>query len=142
MFNLNEVDWIKCEIFALSNQVKEVCDYWNNKEDWETTTNLMNKFNLNKNTIIKYLKQGAKLGWCNYNSKKEQIKINKSNGKKNGKSIEIFKNNISLGVFESMTELEKQSEELFGVKLLHSSISKACNNGKPYKGFGFKYYNI
>ena len=30
MFDLSKVDWLKCEEFALSNQVKKVCDYWCN----------------------------------------------------------------------------------------------------------------
>lgn len=146
LFDLNSIDWIKCEEFALSNKVKEVCDYWNNKEEWETTTDLANKFDLNISTIRRYLKKGTKLGWCDYNSKNEMKKVNikagKSSAKVCSKPIEIFKNGESLGIFPSCAELERQSEELFGVKLSHSKISLVCNNKKPqYKGFTFKLVN-
>lgn len=140
MFDLSKVNWLKCEEFALSNRVKEVCDYWNNKEEWETTTDLANKFNLGRTTIIRYLKQGVKLGWCNYNSEEEAKKNIKINCKNNCKSVEILKNDKSLGIFKSVIELERQSEELFGVKLLSGHISKVCRDEKPqYKGYTFKY---
>ncbi|RHW55263.1 hypothetical protein DZC34_20110 [Clostridium botulinum] len=61
------------------------------------------------------------------------------NKKRYSKPVEIFKDNISLGTFYSCNELERQSEEKFGIKLLNQNISKACRNGKTYKGCIFKY---
>lgn len=142
IFDLNNINLLKCEEFALSNRVKEVCDYWNNKEEWETTTTVGRVFNLDKNTICKYLKKGQTLNWCNYKVDEESTKIRSKNGKSNSKPIEIFRNGKSLGIFPSCAELERQSEELFGVKLLNSSISQVCNGKKQqYKGFTFKYIN-
>ena len=142
IFDLNNINLLKCEEFALSNRVKEVCDYWNNKEEWETTTTVGRVFNLDKNTICKYLKKGQTLNWCNYKVDEESTKFRSKNGKSNSKPIEIFRNGKSLGVFPSCNELSRQSEELFGVKLLNSSISQVCNGKKQqYKGFTFKYIN-
>lgn len=72
---------------------------------------------------------------------KEKIRKNSSkNGKASGKQVEIFKYGIPLGVFESCAELERQSEELFGVKLWQGNISSVCmGNRKQHKGFTFKY---
>ena len=54
--------------------------------------------------------------------------------------VEIFKDNVSLGIFNNCKDLERQSEKLFGVKLLNSSISEVANGKrKQYKGFTFKY---
>ncbi|NGU31094.1 hypothetical protein G6Z34_13465 [Clostridium perfringens] len=54
--------------------------------------------------------------------------------------VEIFKDNKSLGVFESCSELERQSEKLFGVKLFQSNIGHVClGRRKSHKGFTFKY---
>ena len=53
---------------------------WNNIY---TTSEIGKILKLNRHTIVKYLKQGVKLGWCNYDPKKEM----KKNGHKNGKSI-------------------------------------------------------
>lgn len=141
-FDMGKIDWIKCEEFALSNLVKQVCDYWNNKEEWETTKHLGNIFGLNGGTIVNYLKKGTKLGWCSYDVEEEKRKSGSRQGKASVKQVEIFKNGQSLGIFESITELEEKSIELFGVKLLVSAISAVCNGKyvKPqYKGFTFKF---
>ena len=68
-----------------------------------------------------------------------------SEGHKGGKSslskrVEIFKNGLSLGIFPSVGELVRQSEELFGKKLNRGHISAVCRGErKSHKGFQFKY---
>ena len=147
IFDLSNIDWVQCEEFALSNRVKEVCDYWKEHDEINneklTTTNIGKMFNLNRITIRKYLKQGTKLGWCNYDPKKAKSIISGKNGKSTGKPVEIFKDEKSLGVFPSCCELERQSEELFGVKLLQGNISAVCRGEwNQYYGFTFRYTNI
>lgn len=145
-FDLSKVDWNKCEEYAMSNLVKNVCNYWNNKQEWETTTDLCKVFNFDKSTIIDYLKRGTSLGWCDYNPKEELIKSGKRTGLKYvgscniPKPIEMFKDEQSLGVFESASHLSRISEDLLGVKLIRRGISNVCNGErKQYKGFTFKY---
>lgn len=143
LFDLSKVDWNECEEFALSNRVKQACEYKKQNPDM-TTTEIGKIMKLNKNTICKYLKQGVELGWCNYDSENERrnnfIRQKDKIAKISSKTVEIFKNNISLGIFKSCTELERQSEELFGIKLLHADISEVARGKKSkYKGFTFKY---
>lgn len=142
-FDTSDIDFGKAEEFALKNIVKEVCEYWNNKQDWETTNTIAksNPWGIkSKETIIKYLKKGVKLGWANYNPKEEMKKSALKHRKTNSRSVEIFKGDVSLGVFESFAELERQSEERFGVKIGFSGISMVCRGTiKSYKGFTFKY---
>jgi len=88
IFDLSKIDWNKCEKFAMNNLVKEVCDGWNNKEEWETTKDLAEKFKLHKSTIIKYLKKGNKINLCNYNPKEEMVKSGLKNLKKHFKHAE------------------------------------------------------
>lgn len=58
----------------------------------------------------------------------------------NEKPIEMFKNNISLGVFKSATYLDRESEKLFGIKLNRNGISEvARGKRKKHKGYTFKY---
>ena len=71
LLNFSQIDWDKCEEYALKNIVREMCDYWNNKEEWETTAELSKIYNVHQATVSKYLKRGVKLGWCNYDPKKE-----------------------------------------------------------------------
>lgn len=138
-FNLLNVDWLKCEEFALKNIVKEVCDYWNEKGYWENTVDIALKFNIDTSTIREYLKKGSTIGWCNYDSKKEKLKTSKRKGKK-GKQVEVFKDEISYGIFKNASELAKQSEDLFGIRFSHSKICATCNNKqKTHKGYIFRY---
>lgn len=143
LFDLSNIDWLKCEEFALKNIVKEVCDYWNNKEDWETVGTILcnNIFGVtDRQTIIDYLKKGTKLGWCEYDPKKEKSKSSSKNCKSFGKPIEAFKDNVSLGVFESASELSRQSKERLGVYISGSSIGNVCHERtSSCKGFVFKY---
>lgn len=139
LFDLSKVDWLKCDEFALKNIVKEACEYWKNKEEWENTKDLSNIFKLSITTIIKYLKKGTKLEWCDYNSRNELAKISCKNSKMSSKKVEIFKDEILLGVFPSYSELERQSEELFDIRLDKEKISDVCRGIRNnYKGFTFR----
>lgn len=144
LFNLEDINWLKCEEFALGNLVKKVCEYWNNKEEWETTGNLAKIFNLNYNTIARYLKKGNLLGWTKYDSSNEIVKVSKKNGEKLKERLSIpiyiFKDGKLLGEFRSSTELERQSEEIFGIKLNRNCVTNVAKGmQKAYKGYTFKY---
>lgn len=136
-FDLTAIDWLKCEKFALKNLVKESCLLWNNGQSIKDISVI---FGVSDATIRNYLNKGSKIGICSYDSKEEAKKIGSKNGKSLGKRIEMFDSSgNSLGVFESATELERQSLELFGIKLLQSGISLVFNGKrKQYKGFKFK----
>jgi len=139
IFNLSNIDWLKCEEFALSNLCKKACEIKRNNSKMTTTT-IGEIMKLDKGTIRKYLIKGTKLGWCEYDKDYEKrSSLNKGRIKKR-KPVEIFKDGISLGIFPSCAELERQSEELFGVKLDYRNISSVClDKVKTHKGFTFKY---
>lgn len=146
MFDLSCVDYNKCERFAIGNIIKNVCDYWKNKQEHESTISLEEIFNISSRTIVRYLKKGTKLGWCHYDPKEEfnksRIRSGITNAKILSKEVEMFKDGKSLGVFESVSSLARQSEALFGTKLCDSKISAVCNGKrKTHKGFTFKYTN-
>ena len=68
-FNEEDIDWLKCHEHAItSNIVKMTCNLWNKGI---TTSEMMPIFKMGKSAIIRYLKQGNKLGWCNYDSEVE-----------------------------------------------------------------------
>lgn len=142
MFNLSKVDWSEADLYAIrNNKGKDICNYWNEHPE-ATTADLAIVFDLDKTSIINYLKKGCKLNWCNYDPKEEMRKSAKRCNSLKAKEVEIFKDGKSLGVFESCNELGRRSEEFFGVKLDFRNISAICNGkGKTYKGFTFKYTN-
>ena len=74
LFDLSKIDWVKCDKDAQKSLVIEVCNYWNNKKDWETTKHLAKYFKLDISTIRDYLNRGVELGLCGYNGKEEMKK--------------------------------------------------------------------
>jgi len=139
MFDLSKIDWDKAEEFALSNLVKTACDYKKNNSNI-TIYEIKNLMKLSNTTIRKYLKKGSILGWCDYNPKEEISKNCSKSGKMQGKKVEIFKESISLGIFESCSELERQSNQLFNIKLDLHNISLVClGKRNHHKGYTFKY---
>ena len=138
LFNLNSIDWMECEKFTFKNIVKEVCDYWKIHNDINnekiTISQINKKFNIG--SAVKYLQKGKELGWCNYSPQySNNIKIENSKRK-----VEVLKDGISYGVFDSIMEIERRSEELFGLQLRNGCISLVANGKqKHHKGFEFKF---
>lgn len=71
IIDISKIEWDKVEKESLSSLIKEVCEYWDNKRDISKTAVL---FKLGRSTVQKYLRKGAKLGFCNYNGKEEKQK--------------------------------------------------------------------
>lgn len=69
-FKEEDINWLKCHEYACNSLVKEICKLW--REGMQNTKDIANKFNISRNTITKYLKQGTKLGWCEYDADKER----------------------------------------------------------------------
>ena len=140
IFDLSKVNWLEVESFALSNLVKIACEHKKSNSE-STTSDIGELMKLNRHTIRTYLIKGSKLGWCDYSAKEENFKRNSKISKINSKPVEIFKDNTSIAIFKSVAELERKSEELFGVKLISQSISYFCTTEQkiPHKGFTFKY---
>lgn len=135
LFDLSNIDWLKCEEFALSSLVKDACNLWNN--GIKRTKVISENLNVCQATIINYLKKGAKLGWCDYSIKESNKYRNQRISKANSKKVLCIENNM---IFNSLKELEKMSEQIFGFKMQHSYVSHVCNGKKnKYKGYTFKY---
>jgi len=133
IYDLSLINWLKCHEYACSSLVKIACDYWS--DGINNVREISKIMNLNYQTIIKYLKQGAKLGWCDYDPKKE-MKINgKLNGGKNKKSI------IQLSLIgEYLAEFKSISEAGEKLHIKTSSISICCKNiNKTCKNFRWMY---
>lgn len=140
ILSLTQIKWEQVEEFSVKSLVKIICEIKHNNTDM-TTTEIANMTNLSVNTIRRYLKKGTKIwGWVKYDPKEEMRRMAKKNVKYSYKPIEIFKDDISLGRFENMIDLENQSEEKFGVKLSSKNIPSVCKGKiKLYKGYAFKY---
>lgn len=64
IFNLTNIDWLKCHEYSCNSLVKKACDLWNS--GIKSTIQIGKIMKLDFNTISKYLKSGNKLNWCEY----------------------------------------------------------------------------
>lgn len=106
IFDLSQIDWLQCHEYACSSLVKKACKLWSN--GIHSTIKIGEILKLNCNTICRYLKQGSKLGWCNYNPKEVKKNIYKNLSNKYGgqnKQKVICLNNGK--VFNSIIEASK-----------------------------------
>jgi len=114
-FKEDDIDWKKCHEYACCSLVKVVCDLWNEGIEKQKINNILK---LSKSSVLKYLNQGFKIGWCNYNGKE----ISKNN------LINMSKNNckqvicLTTGeIFNSIVDAGRK-HNIKGV----SSISSCC----------------
>jgi len=122
-FKEEDIDWLKAHEYACSNIIKLVCNMWDDGTD--NISKVSKKFKLHSATIRKYLKQGAKLNWCDYDPNKE---LQKSKEKlKNKLSIKVMC--LTTGeIFNSI----KDAKRKYGIQ--DSGISQCCYNKQKYCG--------
>lgn len=134
IFDFSNIDWLRLEKDNEISFVIIISDILNKNKELNII-DLTKIFKINYSTARKYYHLGVSLGLIRPKEKSKKEKILKPKGKK----IEIFKDGISLGIFENSQVLAKQSEELFGVKLNPSHIRNVClGRRKSHKGFTFK----
>lgn len=137
IFDFSNINWNKAHEFALSNLVKEVCEYYENNKDSMLIKDIAKVFKIGRNATSRYLKFGSTLGWCNYDINKiinTKYNIIKPYNIRKVLCVELNEE------FESMTECSKQLNKRFGKKITHSGISDVCTGKlKSHQGFTFKY---
>lgn len=137
-FDLSNIDWLQCHEFACNNRVKEASNLW--MSGVKNTKDISVIMKLAQGTIVKYLKKGNILKWNDYDSKiiMKQVGVNASKLKR--KRVEIFKNGISQGEYNSIQNLINEYENIYNIKFSQSCISQVCNKKRPYhKGFYFEF---
>ena len=67
-FKKEDVDWNKCHEFCMTNKTIDICKFY--KNDSKDFKIIADNFGCCINTVKKHLKDGAKLGWCDYTPEK------------------------------------------------------------------------
>jgi len=67
-FTEDDIDWEECHKNTLTSMVKETCELWNSGHKAKKISEILC---ICRSTANTYLKQGANLGWCNYDPKIE-----------------------------------------------------------------------
>lgn len=135
---LDLVDWNDAHKKSLQSNVVITSRLW--EDDKLCLSEIANIIRVSQNTVREYLKIGMKLHLCTYNNNEiRQRNINKF-GKKAEKGakkqIALFRDDILIGVFFSASELEKLSENLFGIHFVANSISSVCS-GRRQQCYGY-----
>lgn len=136
-----EEELLLCYEGTCSSLVRIVCeDYKIDSE--QKIIDLAQKYHMTRTTIRGYLKKGNMFGWCNFDKeamdihKKEMVK---KTGYNNSKPVEVFKDQISLGIFKSATDLARHSLQLYGIQFEENKINSVCMGVyKTHKGYIFK----
>ena len=132
LFDISAIEWDKCNLFAMHNIVKDVCDKFKDNPNL-TTGELGKMFDVYATTIATYLKKGTTLGWCNYDPKVERTKFQPL---KLGHSIDVYDIETDKHyIFPSVRQAETKSKEMFGTLLAHTMIQKYKDTGNIYKHF-------
>jgi len=135
-FSESDIDWLKCYEYACKSIVKTICNMWNDIKNTLKISSIIKKC---RSTVIKYLKQGTELGWCDYDPKEET--------RKSGyKSKRVFSKIICTTTGEIFNS---QTEAGLKYNIFHSGISLCCRNKAKYCGLhpetgvplGWKYYD-
>lgn len=122
-FSSANIDWDKCDTFAISNRCKEACDL-KAKYPKMTASDISKIMQISASNIGKYLHLGTELGWCYY-------------GKNGKKRIQMFKDDLEIGIFESVSEITKLEEYK---DFCETTIQNVCRGHiDSYKGYKFLY---
>lgn len=137
VFGLSEsdIDWDKCDEFALGNMVKSVCKY--RDEHKEMSADEIGKiFHISRITVYRYCELGSKYGWCS-NDTKEYRKIRESFGLMNHGQKRIYCETNGQ-YYESSN---KAGASLFpDIKRgCGRQIRKSIERGQRYRGYKFIY---
>lgn len=140
ILDILNVDWREIANNLLVDLDDEICKYWNNKEEWETAKNISEKMNLSYKIVKRSLEKLSSLGLCDYSPKEDHKKsLFKKGQSTQSKPIEVYKDGLFLGVFESATYIDNNSMSIFGEKLVRNYIRDVCNGKKKmYKNYFFK----
>lgn len=125
-YDLSKIDWNKCHEFACNSLVKVACNLWSNEN--KDALEISKIMKLSKTTILRYLRQGMELGWCDYDGYKlhyDKIKI---------KIVQLDLNNEFLKEWSSIKETSQK------LNIKENQIISCC---KKKQGFntagGFKW---
>ena len=122
-FKEEDINWLKCHEYACNSIVKIICNLWN---DNKTILEITDIFKVNRHTIIKYLKQGVEIGWCDYDPKEEMRKGSSMRQKNNSIKIICLTTNE---IFESIKEAAKKYN-IYS----KANISKCCRSKQKSAG--------
>ena len=128
IFDFDVIDKQKCQNDITKNIVKQVCEQFDS-DLTPSIKSLADNFCVSKPTIVKYLKMGAKIGWCDYTP-----------GDLSETKVRVLDcNRVFIGCYNSIADCSRELSAAYNIKFYHSNISRACKNGYSCNGLFFEY---
>lgn len=130
----DDVDWEKCDVFAISNFAKKIAEYKRDNPD-TTLHEIADIFNISYGTVLGYVNIGNKYGWCDY--RYDDIKTMYRLHKKITNEKPVFCGNTSMYYRSaSIAAKELSTDE---IKFYPRQIRMSISRGQAYRGFKFYY---
>lgn len=131
VLNVDEykIDWLKCNEFATSNIVKNICTYKENNPNIPLRE-VASLFHVAYGTAVNYIKNGSKLGWCSYESY-DDLRMLHEQGRTitNQRPIHC----ISDGKYYRGSKLfVEEYEKQFGKQLCERNIRSVCSGKRNH----------
>lgn len=136
IFDLSGINWILCDSRAQKSLVKEACNLY--MSGIKVLKDIGDTLHIHRATVRKYLKRGAKFGWCDYMTINGREQAHLSCMKP---VILIDNNGNTIYKFDGIQSCAEQMEDIYNIHFNKNSISLACQTHKPYKGFNFRFAN-
>jgi transposase/predicted RNA-binding Zn-ribbon protein involved in translation (DUF1610 family) len=131
LFDISKIDWKQCHEFACNSLIKTASDLWN--KGIKSSITIAKMLKLARTTINRYLKQGAELGWSDYDPKRAQRENAQKRSETNKKQIiQLSTENKLIKEWDSI----KSASEFLMVNT--SSISNVLRKYRK-TAYGFKW---
>ena len=145
ILDLSSVDWQLCHNDSLKNILVDVCTYWKECAGNTDTGEVADKFNIARNTVIKYLHEGTDIGLCYYDGLLEN---KKAGAKRTGKNNPMYGKKLSEERKEQLLRYAIENGEKKAKKICQLSydsmdlieIHPSINSLK--KKYGYSTYSI
>ena len=139
----SDIEWNVVRKMTNDTLTIQMWEYWNSLSEPISITKFAEKFEVSRQVAKDVLQEGFAQNKLQFSmddilNKNIKERNKRAKGIANKAKVAIYKDGLLLGEFESMHELERKSEELYGTKLITSKISLVCDKDKKYKGFNFK----
>lgn len=132
--NINEdkIDWQFIDEQSNDPIIKKSCDLLN---EGLQPINIAFQLKIDYSTVLKYLKKGNQLGWCNYKSK-DNLGCSKASRDNRSKPIYCPDFNI---YFYNSGECTNYFNKNVNISFNRNALSDCLNKNKKYKGIQFYY---
>lgn len=143
-FDVSNINWNDCHINACNSLVIEVNKLF---EKYQYDLNkIASILKISRQTVRRYLSYSSKVGLCEFDknilNEIRKNKIKKKNIERCSKSIKVIKDGIELGEHDSISELCRNSKDIYGKKFSSSHVSQIANKlygRKTHFGYTFEF---